>query len=85
MIKRLSAVVFGLVIAGWLGLATAPSAQASAQVSAPVRCIGNWVNAPCIGPEAKAPTMASRVVTPVAAPRVAAPRCTGPNPPLSAS
>jgi hypothetical protein len=74
MIKRLSAVVFGLVIAGWLGLATAPSAQASAQVSAPVRCIGNWVNAPCIGPEAKAPTMASRVVTPVAAPRVAAPR-----------
>ena len=40
MIKRLSAVVFGLVIAGWLGLATAPSAQASAQVSAPVRCIG---------------------------------------------
>ena len=74
MIKRLSAVVFGLVIAGWLGLATAPSAQASAQVSAPVRCIGNWVNAPCIGPEAKAPTMASGVVTPVAAPRVAAPR-----------
>jgi hypothetical protein len=76
MIKRLSAVVFGLVIAGGLGLAMAPSAQASAEATAPVRCIGNWVNAPCIGPEAKAPTMASRVVTPVAQPRVAQPRVT---------
>jgi hypothetical protein len=93
MIKRLSAVVFGLVVAGGLGLAMAPSAQASAEATAPVRCIGNWVNAPCIGPEAKAPTMASRVVTPVAQPRVAQPRvaahraawCTGPNPPLSAN
>jgi hypothetical protein len=29
MFKRLSAMVFGLVIAGGLGLATAPSAQAT--------------------------------------------------------
>ena len=73
MITRLSGVVFGLVIAGGLAIATAPSVQASAQAMAPARqCIGNWVNAPCIAPEAKAPTMASRVVMPAAARRVEA-------------
>jgi hypothetical protein len=66
MIKRLSGMVFGLVIASGLGLATAPSAQATVPLR---QCIGNWVNAPCLGPEAKAVPVAPRVVLRAAAPR----------------
>jgi len=66
MFKRLSAMVFGLVIAGGLGLATAPSAQATVPLR---QCTGNWVNAPCPGPEAKAAPVAPRLAFRSPAPR----------------
>ena len=85
MIKRLSAVVFGLVIAGGSDLRSAPSAQASPKAPAPVRCIGNWVNAPCIETRGKGADdgiprrYAGRCNRVSLQPRVAAPRVAAPR------
>jgi len=65
MINRLSAVLCGLVIAGFMVLATGQSAKAAVPASL---CIGNWVNAPCMVAAVKlapaAPRLAQRVVVP---------------------
>jgi hypothetical protein len=75
MIDRLSAVLYGLVIAGAVVLATAQSAEAAAPAK---WCTGNWVNAPCLVAAMKlapaAPRMVSRTVMPRMVSRAVAPR-----------
>src|SRR5262245_52156692 len=59
MIKRLSGVLLGLVVAAGIMLATAPSAHATAPATL---CIGNWVNAPCVRPVPQAKPVAKRII-----------------------